>query len=390
MSVSWRRIVTPPPDGRDRARRHRASRAVVAREVAGRRLDVDARDVDAEQRGDRRPHRVEAAPEARSRADDGDVDRRRAQPGGGEAPTTSPRSAALSTPRGVRSSLGKSRPRSPSPAAPSSASATAWRTTSPSEWPASAGAPGIAIPPIRSGEPGPKGWLSWPNPTRAPSASSCRSTRSRSSGSVTLRLVGWPGIAWTVMVQASSRAASSVNSRSPSGGYRSQASRSRRRRAPCGVWAAASVLRSTVSTTRSPSMRFSVSATDSTGIAAPCRSTASAIASTSATDTSGRAPSWTRTGRSPPAGSVRWRWRTPAATDAWRVVPPATTSVPAGQPAGGRDLVDALGGDDDDHPVDGGRCGQRGDRPGEQRAPADRAPTACPRRPSGATPRRRR
>ena len=52
-------------------------------------------------------------------------------------------------PRGVRASAGNRRPRSPRPAAPSRASATACSTTSPSEWPASRGAPGISMPPRR-------------------------------------------------------------------------------------------------------------------------------------------------------------------------------------------------------------------------------------------------
>ena len=68
--------------------------------------------------------------------------------------------------------------------------------------------------------PGPNGWLSWPNPTRgaAGRAELRAATRTRSSGSVTLRFAGSPGIAWTVMVQASSSAASSVKVGGPSGG----------------------------------------------------------------------------------------------------------------------------------------------------------------------------
>ena len=95
------------------------------------------------------------------------------------------RRRVLSIPRGVRSSAGARRPRSPRPAAPSSASATAWRTTSPSEWPCSRGAPGISTPPSRSGSPGPNGWRSRPSPIRGaagpgspptpPIGQSCRS-----------------------------------------------------------------------------------------------------------------------------------------------------------------------------------------------------------------------
>ena len=157
-------------------------------------------------------------------------------------------------------------------------------------------------------------------------ASTC-STRRRSSGRVTLRFAGSPGIAWTGMVQASSSAASSVNSRGPSGGKASHASRRSPRRAPWGVWAAARVERSTVPSTRPSPTRLSVSATGRTGRAAPWRSTASTTAVTSPRETSGRAPSWTRTVRSRPEGSSASRWRTPAATDCWRVVPPGTTAV---------------------------------------------------------------
>ena len=62
----------------------------------------------------------------------------------------------------------------------------------------------------------------------------------------------------------------------PVGGARDRrsASRSSPRRTPCGVWAAPSSERSTVAPTRSPSTRLIVSATGTTGIAAPCRSAA--------------------------------------------------------------------------------------------------------------------
>ena len=64
-----------------------------------------------------------------------------------------------------------------------------------------------------SGSPGPKGWLSLPNPIRGGvRPRSAVSARERSSGTVTLRLSGSPGIAWTGILQASSSAASSVNS----------------------------------------------------------------------------------------------------------------------------------------------------------------------------------
>ena len=60
-----------------------------------------------------------------------------------------PAALALAIPRRVRLSAGKRRPRSPRPAAPSNASASAWRATSPSEWPNRRGAPSIRPHPAR-------------------------------------------------------------------------------------------------------------------------------------------------------------------------------------------------------------------------------------------------
>ena len=64
-------------------------------------------------------------------------------------PSTTPGPAAPWSRRRPKSGslAGKWRPRSPSPAAPSSASATAWATTSASLWPASPAAPGIGHAP---------------------------------------------------------------------------------------------------------------------------------------------------------------------------------------------------------------------------------------------------
>jgi hypothetical protein len=58
--------------------------------------------------------------------------------------------------------------------------------------------------------------------------------------------------------------------------------------------------------TRSPSIRLSVSAMGTTGIAAPCSAAAWTTAVTSDAGTAGRAPSWTSTTR-PPPGSGRLR-----------------------------------------------------------------------------------
>ena len=80
-------------------RRDRPPGALGAVEVAGRRLDVDGRPREAEQAGDRVAHRVESVAQARPRGDDGHVDPPGRQPGGRE-PRRRPRRAsrALSMP----------------------------------------------------------------------------------------------------------------------------------------------------------------------------------------------------------------------------------------------------------------------------------------------------
>ena len=79
------------------------------------------------------------------------------------------------------------------PAAPRRASATAWSATSPSECPARRGAPGISIPPSRSGVPGPNGWLSCPKPTRTASGASACSTRTEIGRQRHLEVRGFTG-----------------------------------------------------------------------------------------------------------------------------------------------------------------------------------------------------
>ena len=78
----------------------------------------------------------------------------------------------------------------------------------------------------RAALPGPKGWPSCPIPTRgARGPARAASTRRRSAGCVTLRLLGSPGTTWTGILQASSSAASSVHVSGPSGGNRAYAAR---------------------------------------------------------------------------------------------------------------------------------------------------------------------
>ena len=84
-------------------------------------------------------------------------------------PSAPPRPAGrvLSTPFHRASVSGKCWPRSPRPAAPRRASATAWLITSASLWPARPRSPSNTTPPSTSARPGSslKGWTSKPRPT---------------------------------------------------------------------------------------------------------------------------------------------------------------------------------------------------------------------------------
>ena len=285
----------------------------------------------------------------------------------------------LSTPAGVAGPAGKIRPRSPRPAAPSSASQTACSATSPSEWPWSRGAPSIRTPPRTSGVPGPNGWLSWPIPVRGrpPAPWSAAAARARSAGSVTLMLPGSPSMTWTGMLQASSSAASSVNTSGPSAGKRSNAARRTDRRTPWGVCAVASADRSTVASTRPAAIRLTVSPMGTTGIAAPWTAAAVATPSISSGETTGRAPSCTRTTRAPSSAarppSRRSSSARPAATDPWRRSAPATTATTL-EGSHGASRIASTRSDDvtTTSRATSGRHGERVERPREQRAAGDR------------------
>ena len=156
-----------PDEGRERERRHRPSGPVRPVEVAGRCLDVDGADRQPGERRDGRAHRLEMAPEPGPRRDDRQVDRL-GPPAGGRDPGDRPRPGARrcrcrpgSTVRRGTASRGRRGRRRRA-----AASATAWRATSPSEWPCSRGAPAMRIPPSASGSPGPNGCESWPMPVR--------------------------------------------------------------------------------------------------------------------------------------------------------------------------------------------------------------------------------
>src|SRR5580765_8468064 len=71
---------------------------------------------------------------------------------------------------------GKCRPRSPSAAAPSTASPTAWLSTSASLWPASPQSASNTTPPRTSRRPAVLAWMSYPIPTRSGMSDPRRST----------------------------------------------------------------------------------------------------------------------------------------------------------------------------------------------------------------------
>ena len=221
-------------DGRDGQRRDRPAGALGAVEVAGRGLDVDGA-----------PRRRRAAPRSRRASgrdgrraaaarDDRQIDGRR-PPAGGLDPPSRPRRASsrCRCPPGVRASAGKSRPRSPSPAAPSSASHDRVERDV---------AVGVADQPRRALDRDAAEHERRARPERMAVVADTRSAAGRGRGrapappardrpgSVTLRLPGSPGTTWTSMLQASSRAASSVKVSGPSAGNRRHASRSRPRR----------------------------------------------------------------------------------------------------------------------------------------------------------------
>ena len=211
-------------DGGDDQRRDRPAGALGAVEVAARGLDVD-RAADRARAG-RRSRRASASRWAPSRGRAAMTVRSTAtgrQPAASTRRRTSLdeharwRCRAASARRPGRAARGR-----PAPAAPSSASATAWRTTSPSEWPARRGAPGDLDAAEAQRHPGPErvAVVADPGPRRPTRRRARAPPAEGRPGSVTLRLPGSPGTTWTAMLQASSRAASSVNVSGPSAGNR--------------------------------------------------------------------------------------------------------------------------------------------------------------------------
>ena len=199
------------------------------------------------------------------------------------------------------------------------------------------GAPSIVDPAQGQRLARPEGWrvLRRSRPAVAGAAAAGRSAasaRREIGGRGHLEVVGSPGIAWTGMVQASSRAASSVRSRGPPAGSARRRVRAGPRRTPCGVWAAPSPARSTVAPTTSPSIRLTVSATARPGSrrraargrggdrARRARGDDRRPRPVVDQDDRGRPPRRRRARRAP---------RAPAATDSWRRAPPATTATDA-------------------------------------------------------------
>ena len=133
------------------------------------------------------------------------------------------------------------------------------------------------------------------------------------------------------MLQASSSAASSVNTSGPSAGYRSNAARRTDRRTPWGVCAVANADRSTVASTRPAEIRLTVSPIGTTGMAAPWTAAAVATPSINSGETMGRAPSCTRTTRVPSSEAL------------------AVQAIELGQAGGDRVLAAIRAGDHRDH-----------------------------------------
>ena len=201
-------------DRGDDERRDRPACALGPVEVAGRGLDADGV-ADRARAAPRSPRasvrdgrRAAAGPRSRS-----GPRRRAASPAASTRRRTSSTRTVLATPRGVRSSAGKSRPRSPSAVAPSSASASgveddvAVRVAGQRRRARDLDAAEAE----RHPRPERVAVVADPGPRRGASPTSTAAARWRSLGSVTLRLPGSPGTTWTGMPQASSRAASSVN-----------------------------------------------------------------------------------------------------------------------------------------------------------------------------------
>ena len=292
----------------DGARRDRPAGALVARQVAGRGLDVHGRLVDARAR----PRSPRAWRPGGRRASGA-----RRSPRRRRSPAAGPRRRAARRPRAAAPSLAIAarRPgvRREQAAEVAQAGRAEERVGDGMQHHVAVGVAGEARAHRRSrcrrggaGVPGRTGGCRGRTRRGPCRARARRSTRRRSSGSVTLRFAGSPGIAWTGMVQASSRAASSVNSRGPSGGNAIPGVEQQPAARALGRLGGGE--RRTGPRSRAPSRpptRLSVSATGSTGSAAPCRSHGLGDRRPRApTDTSGRAPSWTSTGRSPPPGSA--------------------------------------------------------------------------------------
>ena len=220
-SVSCRlRVIARPSTGRrdDRLAAWQIPRPAPSMPA---RLPVDAltstaSGAEAERRRDRVAHRVEVAGEPRPRADDRQVDRSGTSPAAAD-PLDHGRQERRAGDAPRRGGVGREEP-----AEVAEPGRAEQRVGHGVQGDVAVGvtvesrAPSIATPPSASGSPGPNGWLSLPRPTRSapvrrgepvPSATLARA---RSAGTVTLRFVGSPGIAWTAILAASSRAASSV------------------------------------------------------------------------------------------------------------------------------------------------------------------------------------
>ena len=205
---------------------------------------------------------------------------------------------------------------SPIPAAPSTASISACAITSPSEWPASPRGESSSTPPSTSGTPSTSACASAPSPTLTASQ---LSTSARSSASVTFKSRGSPSTTLTRPPWASTSDAQSVaDETSPLTARRSVSARN-----ACGVCTATRSSRGSVSTTRSPSTRLTVSASGTTGTtpSQPSDNGASTRSITSS-GSSGRAASWTSTTAASSGTSS-----SASRTDSERDSPPVTAEL---------------------------------------------------------------
>ena len=234
--------------------------------------------------------------------------------------------------------------------------------TSPSEWPASRGAPSIATPPSMSGAPGPNGCASCPIPDRTagPSGASRVADAGEIGGHGHLEVGRVAGD--DVDGDSTGLQQGGLIGPGPGGGDRGRRrpSRSRPRRTPWGVWAAPSV-----GPVHGRDDAVAVDALDGLDDRHDRDGRPVALrrlrhgGRRAPGATTGRAPSWTRTTRVPSgSGSADSRAANPAATESWRRAATDDDGPDLGRAATARRPAPStpLGGRHDDDRLDLGRA----------------------------------